>query len=218
LTFALPAVIWAVGMPQEKPREQEVTAGAKVIGHRVDFRRSEICTQCNQPIADDGVAYQVQGRRIALHRSEVEADLAGQLQRLVAGLQPRGAFLGAGEDAAVSPGWFFGGLYVLLGLVFGALGAHRALNYGYGAVRWFAVGFVFTLPGFLYLLTRPRRAVEAPAGVPAGLGKIAATYSPALCPACGAENHPSAAQCSSCGRKLEPRVASEVSRASSGQI
>jgi hypothetical protein len=193
---------------------EEVVAEGKVIGRRVPTVKGEICAQCLQPLGENDAAYQVQGQRIALHHHEVESDLGAQLQRLVAAIQPRGAFLGAGaEGAGISQFWFFAGLYVLAGLVFGALAAHRALNSGYGAVRWFFVGFLLTLPGYLYLLTRPKREVAAPAGVPPGLKKIAATYSPVACVACGTENHPSAAECSGCKKKLEPRIASEVARA-----
>lgn len=127
---------------------------------------------------------------------------------------PRGAFLGAGpEHAQMSAVWFWTGIYVLAGLVFGALGAHRALQTGNRAVAWFFAGFVFTLPGYLYLLTRPKKELLAPAGVPRGLHKIPATCAPEPCPGCGELNHPAATQCASCGGKLTPRFASEAQRA-----
>jgi hypothetical protein len=127
--------------------------------------------------------------------------------------QPRGAFLGAGESAGMSSIWFWAGLYVVAGLVFGALAAHRALRTGNRALAWFGIGFIFTFPGYLYLLTRPKKEMEAPAGVPRGLHKIAATHEPEPCPACGAMNHPAAAHCISCGGKLAPRMLSEAQRA-----
>lgn len=127
---------------------------------------------------------------------------------------PRGAFLGAGaEQGGMSAIWFWVGLYVLAGLVFGALGAHRALQTGNRALAWFSVGFVFTLPGYLCLLTRPKKAMDSPAGVPGGLGKIAATATPEPCPGCGEMNHPAATQCAGCGGKLTPRFVSEAQRA-----
>lgn len=126
---------------------------------------------------------------------------------------PRGAFLGAGESAGMSSLWFWAGVYVVAGLVFGALAAHRALQTGNRALRWFFAGFFFTLPAYLYLLTRPKKEMDAPAGVPRGLHKIAATYQPQPCPACGEMNHPAAAQCISCGGKLSPRMVSEAQRA-----
>ena len=127
--------------------------------------------------------------------------------------EPRGAFLGGGDSAGMSAIWFWAGLYVVAGLVFGALAAHRALQTGNRALAWFGVGFVFTLPGYLFLLTRPKKEMTAPAGVPPGLRRIAATSSPEPCPACGAMNHPAAAKCIECERKLTPRFVSEAQRA-----
>lgn len=126
--------------------------------------------------------------------------------------EPRGAFLGAGENAGMSSVWFWAGLYVVVGLVFGALSAHRACQTGNRALAWFGIGFVFTLPGYLCLLTRPMQKMDAPAGVPRGLQKIAATSAPEPCPGCGAMNHPAAAQCIGCGSKLTPRFVSEAQR------
>lgn len=109
--------------------------------------------------------------------------------------------------------WFWAGAYVVAGLLFGALAAHRALQTGNRALAWFGVGFVFTLPGYLFLLTRPKLAMDAPAGVPHGMGRIASTAAPAPCPACGAMNHPAATQCIACGEKLTPQFESEAQRA-----
>ncbi len=127
---------------------------------------------------------------------------------------PRGAFLGGGaEEGGMSSIWFWVGLYVLAGLVFGALSAHRALQTGNRALLWFFVGFLFALPGYLLLLTRPKQKMSTPAGVPAGLKKIGTTYEAQPCPGCGEMNHPAASECIGCGGKLTPRVASEVERA-----
>ena len=100
-----------------------------------------------------------------------------------------------------------------MGLIFAAVCAHRALHTGYNPIQWFLIGLVFTAFGYLALLTRPRREVVAPAGIPPGLGKIALTYKPEPCAKCGYTNHPSAAQCLGCGAKLTPQMTSEVARA-----
>jgi len=119
----------------------------------------------------------------------------------------------AGNDQPnVSRVWIYGGLYVLLGLVFAAICAHRALHVGYSPWAWFWLGLVLNAFAYLLLLTRPKREVRAPAGVPLGLGKIAATHAPQRCPKCGAFNHPSALRCLGCGASLSPGVESEVSR------
>ena len=110
----------------------------------------------------------------------------------------------------------FFGSYVLIGLIFSALAAHRAFHVGRDPLIWLVIGLVANLLGFLVLLALPRQEIHALGGVPTGLAKIAATYSPDACPACGAENHPSAPQCSACGGNLVPRVVSEVHRVGSG--
>jgi hypothetical protein len=156
----------------------------------------------------------VHGQRVPLHAAEMaEPGAAARLQTLLAQLRPRGAFIGESAPAELSAGWFFFGVYVLIGLLFGALCAHRALHTGYNPISWFIAGLVFSALGYLVLLTRPKREVIAPAGIPSGLGKIAATYAPAACPKCGTENHPTAAQCLGCGASLHPQLTSEVSRA-----
>jgi hypothetical protein len=130
---------------------------------------------------------------------------------------PRGAFLGAGaEQGGLNAVWFWLGCYVLAGLVFGALAAHRALQTGNRALPWFFAGLLFSLPGYLFLLTRPKREVTAPGGVPVGLKKMGTTYEPTPCVRCGEMNHPAATECIGCGGKLTPRVASEVHRAGMG--
>jgi hypothetical protein len=190
----------------------EVVLDGTRVARKVPTRGDDICAQCYQRVEENDVVYLIEGQRVALHRQEAEANFSGQLLRLVAQLQPRGAFLGAGRQAALSKWWFFAGLYVLAGLLCGALAAHRALHKGYSAAAWFGIGFFLTLPGLAYLLSRPAREVRAPAGIPAGLHKIPSTYEPQIC-ACGAENHPSARACSTCGKKLEPQIESEAQRA-----
>ena len=66
------------------------------------------------------------------------------------------------------------------------------------------------LPAYIVLRLKPKRAITALDGVPAGMHKIASTYNPAACPACAFTNHPTAQKCLGCGAMLEPRSASEV--------
>ncbi len=192
----------------------EVVIDSTTVGKRMPPKAGDICMVCNRPVHDDDVVFLVRGQRMAIHRGELDRNLRGQLERLVAQLEPRGAFIGAEHNQpALSSVWFLVGLYVLAGLVFAGLSAHRALHAGHSAMAWFALGLVFNAFGYLFLLTRPKRKVQAPAGVPGGLRKIAATYAPQPCPGCGSLNHPSAASCLSCGARLEPKVVSEVARA-----
>jgi len=203
------------GISHQHAAPDELVMDGKVVGKRVPPKDGEICALCNRPIGADDPVYLVHGQRVALHAAEMaEPGAAARLQTLLAQLRPRGAFIGAeSAPAQLSAGWFLFGIYVLVGLLFGALCAHHALHTGYNPITWFFAGLVFSLPGYLVLLTRPKQEVVAPAGIPSGLRKIAATHAPAACPKCGTENHPSAAQCLGCGASLQPQLTSEVARA-----
>jgi hypothetical protein len=126
--------------------------------------------------------------------------------------QPGMANRAGNNQQSVSHAWIYCGLYVLLGLVFAAICAHRALHVGYSAWAWFGLGLVLNAFAYILLLTRPKREIRAPAGVPSGLGKIAATHAPQHCPKCSAFNHPSAVRCLECGASLSPGIESEVKR------
>ena len=193
---------------------KELVLNDTTVGKRVPPKPGDICVVCNHPVEGGDVVFLVRGQRMPVHFKEWDANLPAQLERLLAQLEPRGAFIGAGPNQpALSEVWFFAGFYILLGLVFAALCAHRALHMGHSPVAWFGIGLVLNAFGYVLLLTRPRREVLAPAGVPGGLRKIAATYAPEPCAGCGTLNHPSASACIGCGGKLEPKSVSEVVRA-----
>jgi len=214
----LAAVIWAlVPLPLSAGEgvqvPNEVVINSSTVGKRVQPKVGDICLVCYRPIQDGDAVFLVRGQRVPIHREELEPDLPGQLERLLAHLQPRGAFIGAEQNQPpLSRVWFFLGLYVLVGLIFAALCAHRALHTGHNPFAWFGLGLALNLFAYLLLLTRPRREVPAPAGVPGGLRKIPATYAPQPCAGCGTLNHPSATACLGCGTRLEPKVVSEVGR------
>jgi hypothetical protein len=179
-------------------------------------RAGEICIVCDKPIGATDRVYEVEGRRVPVHRGVCEAALAGYPERFLARLKPRGAFLGAEPNLApnISWGWFALGVYVLLGLLFGASCAYRAVNHALSPWPWFLAGFFLNLLGFLALVLRPAGdSSKAPAGLPLGLVKVPNTSSPMACPRCGAMNHPSATACAECGNKIEPQGISEVTRA-----
>jgi len=204
---ASPANSTTAEAPEQLKLPNGETAG------RVPARAGEICAVCGKPVTQHDVAYQVEGQRVALHLRDCFAVFSAQPMRWLAKLKPRGAFLDAGATAlSLSSNFLFLGLYVLTGLLFGALAAHRALSVGRNPLVWLAVGLVATLPGFLVLLALPKGEVNGLAGVPSGLAKIATTYAPAVCPACGTENHPSAVKCMGCGGNLSPKMTSEVAR------
>jgi hypothetical protein len=184
------------------------------VGHRVESRDGEDCVTCGKPIKKDGVTYMVEGQRVPVHKGPCLGALAAKPVEWLRELKPHGAFLDAtAAKVGLSTGWMIFGSYILLGLIFSALAAHRSFSVGRDPLVWLAVGFVTNVIGYAVLLVLPRQEVHALAGVPSGLGKVAATYSPEVCPSCGAENHPSARACSGCGGTLAPRVVSEAQSA-----
>jgi hypothetical protein len=184
------------------------------VAMRVPAKPGDICLQCGHAIGMHDPVYEVNGHRMPLHLLEMEQDLGGQLQRLLGSLEPSGAFLqAASRQTGLSPGWFLFGCYVLLGLIFAALCAHRALHKGLPAWTWFLAGLLLNVVAFAVLLFRPAGLTTAPAGIPAGLHKISSTYAPVACVKCGDLNHPSAHACAGCGTALKPAMESEVTRA-----
>jgi len=225
----------ARGSPQEQAQQgspgvrsaqpsNPVVIDGQVVGPRVRANPGETCIVCDNPVGPDDSVYLVQGQRAPVHAAE-EREFLSHPGRYLMRLKPLGgALLGADSNQpgmanragnnqqSVSHAWIYCGLYVLLGLVFAAICAHRALHVGYSAWAWFGLGLVLNAFAYILLLTRPKREIRAPAGVPSGLGKIAATHAPQHCPKCGAFNHPSAVRCLECGASLSPGVESEVRR------
>lgn len=207
----------AAPTPSASPAEQlldEVEVDSATRARRVPPKAGDVCRVCNRPIASDDVVFMVRGHRVPIHLGELDGNLRGQIRQLLAQLQPRGAFLGAGQSQpALSRLWFYVGLYILAGLVFAALCAHRAIHAGHSPAAWFGIGLVLNVFGYGLLLTCPKRDVRAPAGVPRGLRKVSATSAPQPCAKCGSLNHPCAETCSGCGAALEAKQLSEVARA-----
>ncbi len=229
---AVPALSAAQAPPTSTPNELEHAATIKEVGgppgelvlegrtavRQVEPRSDDICLVCDRPVGQRDVVYLVNGQRAAVHLGVCDAKFLKDPWHFLALLQPRGAFLGVGSAGqSLSPAWFLLGIYILIGLTFAALCAHRALHTGHSAVTWFGIGLGFNLLGYLLLLTRPRKEVRSPAGVAKGLSKIAATYQPLACPQCGNLNHPSASRCSECGTTLQPTIVSEVEKVRIGR-
>ena len=198
--------------PTQSLPGRELIVFGKPIGKAVEPRARDICIVCKKRIGTKGVVYLVNGQRLPLHVVDCYDVFEKNPQKFLAVLQPRGAFLNTGtEETHPSVWWFLGGLYVLVGLVFGALCANRALSAGLNSVEWFKTGLLLNAFGYLILLRRARQA-GAPA-VPEGLGKAAITYAPVPCWQCGTLNHPAADKCIECGNKLQSTVSSEVNKA-----
>jgi hypothetical protein len=176
-------------------------------------RAGETCIVCDKAIGAKDRVYEVEGQRVAVHVGACDNAFTREPERYLARLKPRGAFLEAEPNLArhIWWGWFAFGIYVLLGLVFGAFCASRAVNHALQPWPWFLVGFFLNLFGFLALVTLPA-GDSSMVGLPPGLVKVPTTSSPRACPRCGAMNHPSAMSCIECGNKIEPHATSEVTR------
>ncbi len=185
---------------------------------RVQVHQGERCLVCDGAVdTTDGFVLLVKGRRVPLDSMHL-AEFLKNREKYFSLLQPRGALFAESFDethgpalGGVSWGWFLFGLHVLVALVFAGLSGYVAVGKGLRPLPHFALGLVFSVLGFLYVLTRP--SCVRPGEVPAGLVKVPATRTPVPCMKCGTGNHPSARQCAGCGTALTPRSESEVTRA-----
>lgn len=203
----------AGGGEEQQQSDTGKAEASQILARQVQPTPGETCVVCNKPIGPDDVVYLVDGQRVPVHRGDCDDRLHASPAKFLAKLKPRGALLDASSlSSQASFGWLFAGFYVLAGLIFGALAAHRAFHVGRKPLAWLAIGLIGNLPAYAVLLVLPKREVRALAGIPPGLGKIASTYSPQACPKCGTENHPSARECSGCGAKLNPTMESEAAR------
>jgi len=164
----------------------------------------ETCIVCNSKLDSTDLAFVVDGQRVGIARGMEDEFLSNPLKYLTA-LRPEGQFSGR-STGSMRNVYFWGGVFVLAGLLFGGACAHMALAKGRSGWRWFFLGFFFSAPACLALAVK-----ENGPAVPTGLSKIPATRDPVACPGCGAANHPAAAKCSDCGATLEPSAPSEVS-------
>ena len=175
---------------------------------RVEVRPGDHCTVSGEALGPGDVCLLVDGRRVPLKKEAVDIFLNNQ-QKYFSKLQPKSALFteSMGTSKNLSMGWFIFGIYLLVGLFFAALTSHTAVGKGLKPIPWFFIGLLFNAFGYLAVLMNKS---EATAYVPAGFAKVPLTSAPALCPGCGYENHPTAKNCSSCGKALNPQDKSEI--------
>jgi len=173
----------------------------------------EQCLVCSQRIeGETAVEIRYKGRVFYVKQSMLDtfrADPDAYFRKLQArsGLFDEAAM----EGPSMHKGWLWAGVYVAIGLLFGALCASIALGRGRSAPAWFFAGLVGNVVAVAVLLVRTSAADAPVAAERLGfLGRVASTRAPRTCPRCGASNHPSAEACSSCGTGLEPLAPSET--------
>lgn len=174
-------------------------------------KEGEICVVCNNRASGRDACYLAGGQQIVVHAADCcEGEFLRHPGKYLAALRPNQILFSVWPRAGLASPWFWFGVSVLAGLVFGGLSAHTALATGRAPLPWFLAGLFFSLAAYGYLLTA--RAVSNPV-LPPGLRKLPPTREPVPCPRCGAGNHPSARNCSTCGGELNPVAPSEVSAA-----
>ena len=180
-------------------------------------KKGDRCIVCNMPVSGAGVAILYRGRRVPFTNIAMLERFLDDPGDYFYKLEPNGALF---QEAAVArqalqPGWFVLGLWVLLALVSASLAAVLALRKGLPVVKWYFIGLAASVVGVLLVWRQP---AVAPVKLPPGFTKPPATPLPRKCPACGAENHPSAKVCSACGNSLQPLSESEVERVGGGAV
>ncbi|MFQ5654410.1 MAG: hypothetical protein ACE5GW_06735, partial [Planctomycetota bacterium] len=136
------------------------------------------CLVCETPIAPGDPVIIHRGRRIHLHEGVCLEEWEENPGTYFREMQPRGALVQESAEA-----WFYLGLYVLSGLLFGAACACAAVNRGRPPFPWLVAGLLGNVVALAVLLSRPRgEPPETPAGIPCGRAKVPATRAPARCP------------------------------------
>lgn len=221
LTCAVLALVALLAPSTARPQETSGATPAPADDSEswtVLERRSadgEQCIVCRQRIhAGDIVEVRYKGRTFHVAAKMLE-EFEADPERYFEVLEAHSALFdeAAMETPRMSTGWLVFGLWVLVGLVFGAACSYVALDRGRPALGWFFGGLLVNFAALVALLVKARRPGDAEERAPSGLRKIPRTASPSACPRCGGLNHPSASACSSCGRELTPTVEPETARA-----
>ncbi|MEZ5355582.1 MAG: hypothetical protein R2762_23345 [Bryobacteraceae bacterium] len=122
---ALAAVIWSVGASapaQNKPH---------IVGP-MPAKDGETCVVCNSRVSKDDLAYVIDGQRVAVMRA-MEADLLANPLEYVTKFRPEGMIFSNQQSKRESGAFFWGGVLVLAGLMFGGACAHMAVEKGLSA-------------------------------------------------------------------------------------
>lgn len=162
-------------------------------------RDGETCVVCNSRLSSNDVAFVIDGQRLPVMKG-MEHEVLSNPGQYVKKARPEGMMFSGQAQGGMPAPYFWAGLFVLTGLVFGGFCAHTAMTKGYSAGQWFALGFFFSVAAQLALLSKPALSSAGP--VPPDWTKMPVTASPVVCGSCGAGNHPSAAACLRCGKAM----------------
>ncbi len=176
----------------------------------VEVHSGDRCVVSGLSLDHDDIVLLVKGRRVPMKKEALSIFLDSR-DKYFSKFEPKGALFT--EDITLSErlsmGWFVFGIYVLIGLVFGAITSHCAVEKGLKPIPWFFSGFFLNIFG--YIVVAVKRS-EAHGEIPRGLEKVPLTMEPNVCRSCGHQNHPSAKNCSGCSTVLSPCTTSEIER------
>ena len=173
------------------------------------------CIVCEGPTGATAHIEQYQGRWVAVCPGPCQEHWAAHPDKYFLKLRSHGALFDENSisEKKANNGWLYLGMYVLIGLIFGAMCAYIAVTNGHGAIAWFWSGMLFNVLALIAIfIKRQGDMSQWPEGVPDGFGKVLLTYSPVNCQTCGGQNHPSAPVCNHCGTGLEPATKSESTK------
>jgi len=184
---------------------------------------AEPCIVCGEEVDEPAVSVEYRGREYPLHSVDEKktwdaAETMGSLDSMVASVEPRGAlfqgdsrFLNPRADAedAMSKHGLVAGIWVLVAIVSGGLGAGLAVARHRSPLPCFLWAAILPVVGVAAVFLTPRREGEFDIRG----HKIPKTHDEVHCPGCGRSNHPSAARCANCGAGLTPSTESEVGKA-----
>src|SRR5262249_49963609 len=120
--------------------------------HR-DAKSGEICVVCNNRVSGKDACYLSGGQEVVVHAADCcEGEFLRHPAKYLASLRPNDILFAVWPRSSMATSWFWFGLYVLAGLLFGGLSAHRALATGRGPLAWFLAGFFFSIVAYGYLL------------------------------------------------------------------
>lgn len=157
-----------------------------------------------------GVAWQ--GRRYYMDGDACVRMFMADPETYAKRIEPRAALVSAlrTDLPSYSPWVLYVSLFIVTGLVSGAVTSYVAVQKGLSGLTWFVLGFALNVVAVVMVLfCRGREMLFQTKG----LSKTPHTHAPISCPACGNMNHPSAARCSGCRTGLTPNVQSDVARA-----
>ncbi len=143
------------------------------------------------------------------HDHYQEASNNNTLDTITSKIEPRAALFQEDSQTKynLSKLFFWIGLYIFIGLVFGGLSAYIAVQKGLTAWSAFLIGLALNILGLIFIVKKPKNETLFHSD---GLSKVPVTHSESICRSCGHSNHPSAKKCNNCDNQLASSVTSEV--------